>query len=226
MLEVAALFGLNLDPPASDHCAAEPNPPISVTLAPRQLIFITGPSGSGKSTLLSLIRTALTSAALPCHLIDLHSASPLARAPSLIDSLPHCASLDSAARFLSLAGLADAHLLLRHPARLSDGQRFRCRLACLFAAAAAFPTDHLVIALADEFASPLDRITARAVARSLRRFVTSTPNLCFIAASAHDDLLEPLDPDLLLHKDLAPGDPFTSSFADTLTILSRASSAS
>jgi hypothetical protein len=112
--------------------------------------------------------------------------------------------LEQALRLLSMAGLADAFLLLRTPQELSDGQRYRLRLALAIEALVspgaerAAPSASPVL-VADEFCSTLDRLCARAVAYRIRR-LSSAGNVTVLAASAHDDLLEDLAPDVLIVK--------------------------
>jgi ABC-type ATPase with predicted acetyltransferase domain len=55
------------------------------------------------------------------------------------------------------------------------------------------------VLLADEFCSTLDRLCARAVAYRVRR-MASREGVTVLAASAHDDLLEDLAPDVLVVK--------------------------
>ena len=64
------------------------------------------------------------------------------------------------------------------------------------------PGPGLTLVLADEFGATLDRTTAAALARNVRRWVSSNPEICFVAATTHDDLLEALDPDVLIEKRL------------------------
>ena len=64
---------------------------------------------------------------------------------------------------LSGCGLSEARLLLRTPAELSEGQRYRFRLAFALASAAKWIA-------ADEFTATLDRTLARVVAFNLRKF--------------------------------------------------------
>jgi ABC-type ATPase with predicted acetyltransferase domain len=54
---------------------------------------------------------------------------------------------------------------------------------------------------ADEFAAPLDRVTAMVVARALRRAVDARPHLAAVVATSHDDLVTALDPDVLVRCD-------------------------
>ena len=114
--------------------------------------------------------------------------------------------LPAVLRILSLAGLNDAFVMLRRPAELSDGQRYRYHLAQAMASAqsafGAEPGPGLTLVLADEFGATLDRTTAAALARNVRRWVSSNPEICFVAATTHDDLLEALDPDVLIEKRL------------------------
>ncbi len=209
-LHIAATFGLSLDH-ADEQLII---PPIHLTLAPGQIIFITGVSGGGKSTLLRRIKQSLcesnqTSDSSP-SIVSLDLLPALPDLP-LVDALakPTCEDDDDApaielervCRWLSLAGLNDAAVMLRKPSELSDGQRHRLSLAQAFATTQQQHAAWSVL-LADEFCSLLDRTTAHALAQSTRRWITQT-NLCLVAATAHDDLLEALNPDVLV--DLAPG---------------------
>ena len=125
--------------------------------------------------------------------------------------------LADALRVLSLAGLNDAFVMLRRPGELSDGQRHRFDLARAMAEAEATASPGagaetgaaadagLVLVLADEFGATLDRTTVAALARNVRRWVSRQPRVCFVAATTHDDLLEPLEPDVLIEKQLGGG---------------------
>jgi len=109
---------------------------------------------------------------------------------AVIDRFP--VELNEALRLASVAGINDAFLLLRPPAELSDGQRYRWRLAMLLARGAR-------TILIDEFCSTLDRQTARAVAYRVRKYADRT-GATFIVATAHDDLAEDLCPDVIVRK--------------------------
>lgn len=54
---------------------------------------------------------------------------------------------------------------------------------------------------ADEFAATLDRLTAHMLARGIRRWIDRAHHV-FIAATTHDDLLEAIEPDVLVYKGL------------------------
>jgi hypothetical protein len=90
---------------------------------------------------------------------------------------------------LAHAGLAEAGPLLRTPGELSDGQRHRLALAQAIASRARRPI------LIDEFTSCLDRPTAMAVCTTLARWARRNRR-SVIVATAHDDVLAWLAPDL------------------------------
>jgi ABC-type ATPase with predicted acetyltransferase domain len=214
VLRVAAMFGLGAD----ESRTLSVIPPIVLDLQPHQLVFITGPSGGGKSTLMRLIAEALDGRT-GIHVLRLDDLPTLPDRPLVDclavreqagDRLEGLGSDDDAApalaralEFLSLAGLSDAFVMLRRPAELSDGQRARLRLAQMLdlVARPAERAAELTVILADEFGATLDRITAHSIARTLRHWTRRHP-VCLIAATTHDDLLEPLDPDLLIEKGL------------------------
>ena len=244
VLKVATMFGLGVD----EHRQQTIIPPTELTLRSRQIIFITGPSGSGKSSLLGLIRHALAKRS-HVSVTDFNDLPPLPDRP-LVDCFePSCRRLQDVLATLSIAGLNDAFVLLRKPTELSDGQRYRLRIAQAIAAThedrSSIPSEpakenleilsqdgyandpptksiattldsqhgvtNLHVILADEFAATLDRITATVIAANVRKWIDRTPHhrnassptgVCFIAATTHDDLLEPLAPDVLIEKPL------------------------
>ncbi len=180
--EIAAQFGL------ATQDAPEFLPQLRWQLAFPSLTLICGPSGSGKSTLLARIAAALPARpALLSHV-------PLPRGRAVVDCFP--GDLDQTLGILSRAGLAEPRLWLRTPARLSDGEQFRFRLARLMASRAD-------ILIADEFAALLDRVTARAVAWQFARFVRNAGRAAIVATS-HEDLEEDLRPDSVIRLPAAP----------------------
>lgn len=115
------------------------------------------------------------------------------------DDLP----LERALMFLSLAGLNEAFVMLRKPAELSDGQRYRLRVAHVMALIwQKRRSIGRAAVIADEFGSTLDRITAKTISRNVRRWLSKHAPLpvSFICATTHDDLLEDLQPDVLVWK--------------------------
>ena len=86
-------------------------------------------------------------------------------------------------------GVSEARLLLRTPHELSEGQRYRFRLAFALSHQEASP-----FVLADEFSATLDRPLAKVVAFNLRKLVTRT-GVGVLAATTHEDIVEDLAPD-------------------------------
>lgn len=191
VLRVAAMFGLGAD--AERTLAVLPR--CEIILRGGDLVFVTGPSGSGKSTLLRCLANTLDTRA-EANACDFHALPGLPDRP-LVDALP-MPRLEDRLRLLSVAGLGDAPVMLRRPSELSDGQRYRLRLAHAMALAEADHNAALRVVLADEFAATLDRRTASNVASQLRKWVRRQSSVCVVCATTHDDLLEPLEPDVLV----------------------------
>lgn len=197
VLQVASMFGLGVD--TAKQLAIVP--PTDIDLEGGQVVFVTGPSGSGKSTLMRLIAESVDRRA-DTELISFDQ-MPVPSDKPLVDCISQQmpdAGLDEVLRILSMAGLNDAFVMLRKPKELSDGQRYRMRLAQLFATMRTTRSTGLSVIVVDEFGSTLDRITATVIARNIRKWTKRNPRVCFIAATTHDDLLEPLEPDVLIEK--------------------------
>ena len=102
-----------------------------------------------------------------------------------------------AIRLLSIAGLSDAYLYIRKPAELSDGQRYRFRLAKLI-------EENADVWVADEFGAVLDRVTAKIVAWNLAKTARALGKT-LIVATTHTDLVEELAPSLKITSTRRPG---------------------
>jgi len=259
-VRLAEMFGLGLD----ETHEVTLYDGLALNVRSGDVVFITGPSGSGKSVLLrALVRAIRDACPAGGHVVDLaHLHLPTDR-PAV--DLPN-GSLETALRRLSAAGLADAMALLRPASQLSDGQRYRLRLALALnrlletpgatdcspigaprdaegnaptgeAQAPANEDDRPLprpararagrgtrfdkqtmapgtpsrVLVADEFCSTLDRCCARAVAYRVRRLADqsrtgpSAGGLTVLAASAHDDLVQDLAPDVLVVKQEGAG---------------------
>jgi uncharacterized protein len=218
VLKAAEMFGIGLD----ESYEVTLYDRLALDVRPGDVVFVTGPSGSGKSVLLGRLREALGVAWPDAAVADLAAVTLSGERP-VIDLFE--GPLERRLRVLSTAGLADAFLLLRTPAELSDGQRYRLKLALAiqqcgmrsgecgvekehavaeslpFTPHSALRTPHLLVA--DEFCSTLDRLCARAIAYRVRR-LADAEGLTILAASAHDDLIEDLAPDVLVTKHEGP----------------------
>jgi len=207
---IAEMFGIGLD--ESSEVTVCDN--LRLDLRRGDVVFVTGPSGSGKSVLLRALVAALQAAEPRARIVDLAMIAPPAD-EAVIDGLG--LPVAEALRLVSAAGLADAFLLLRRPRNLSDGQQWRLRLAHALArlldrsGGEATGEGPMPVLVADELASTLDRLCARAVAYRLRR-IADERGITILAASAHDDLIEDLAPDVLVVKD--PGSRASVRYAD------------
>jgi ABC-type ATPase with predicted acetyltransferase domain len=152
------------------------------------IVYITGPSGAGKSVLLA----ALEKSVPPADRVNL-ARIKLPKDKTLIDCID--GDFLSCLRTLSTAGLNDVFCILNQPCNLSEGQKYRFRLAMALAARKKF-------VFADEFCSNLDRITAAVISYNIYKFARRQ-GVTFILASSHDDILLDLAPDVLVVKELS-----------------------
>jgi len=154
-----------------------------------EIVYLTGPSGAGKSVLLRELEKSISP---PSDRVNL-ARIKLPSDKTLIDCID--GDLLRSLRTLSIAGLNDCFCILNQPQNLSDGQKYRFRLAMALAAKKKF-------IFADEFCSELDRITAAVISYNVHKFAKRTGTI-LILASSHDDILLDLSPDVLVVKELS-----------------------
>ncbi|MCW4024950.1 MAG: ABC transporter ATP-binding protein [Candidatus Bathyarchaeota archaeon] len=178
-IEIAEAFGLGIDD-------AQKFPVLNAELhiKPQDIVYITGDSGSGKSVLLRGIRADLGTEALEMSEVKIDPEKPI------IETVGD--TIEQAIELLSKVGLNDAFLFLRKYSQLSDGQRFRYRLA-------KFLESKKQWLIADEFAATLDRDTAKIVAYNLQKLARQQGK-AVIVATTHDDLTADLSPSVLVRK--------------------------
>ena len=181
VLEIAESFGLGLDD--KEFVVFDPQ---NLPVEQGNVVYITGQSGSGKSVLLRELSAQMIAAGLNVADIDKVELKPI----PLIDQIGK--DTKEALNFLSLAGLNDAYLFIRKPSELSDGQRYRFRLAKVIESGAQ-------VWVADEFLAVLDRTTAKVLAYNLQRTARKM-GATLMVATTHMDMVEDLDPDVYVDK--------------------------
>jgi ABC-type lipoprotein export system ATPase subunit/GNAT superfamily N-acetyltransferase len=178
-LVVAEAFGLGIDEAQKFKVLDA-----EVKIGPRDIVYITGCSGSGKSVLLRAIRADLGEDAADLSEVQVDPERPL------IETVG--ASVEEGLELLSRVGLNDAFLFLRTYNQLSDGQKYRYRIAKLIEGGKQWW-------LMDEFAACLDRDTAKIIAFNLQK-IARQQGKAVVAATTHDDLFEDLNPSVHVHK--------------------------
>lgn len=183
-VRVCRMFGLTIDR-LTDRA---PCHRCRVEIRPGDIVYIMGASGAGKSVLLRELQRCVT----PSDVVNLADIE-LPDDRTVIDCFQD--DIVTALRTLSMVGLGDVFSVLNRPSRLSDGQKYRFRLARALESGRPF-------VFADEFCSELDRITAATVAFNVHRFVKKA-GITLVLASSRDDLLMDLAPDVLITKDFS-----------------------
>ncbi len=178
-LVVAEAFGLGIDETKKFKVLDA-----ELKIGPQDVVYITGDSGSGKSVLLRAIRADLGDEAADLSEVTVDPEKPL------IETVG--ATVEEGLELLSKVGLNDAFLFLRTYSQLSDGQKYRYRIAKLIESGKQWW-------LMDEFAACLDRDTAKIIAFNLQK-IARQQGKAVIAATTHGDLFEDLKPSVHVHK--------------------------
>lgn len=184
-------FGVDFDAKEQTVCEG-----LELTITPGQIVLFTGPSGSGKSSILQAV-VKQCQADPKQKLIDI-SQLPLPEVP-LVDALP--LEVKAALDLLAACGLSEAQLLLRTPSELSEGQRYRFRLALGLALLQQRNDGCAGWLIADEFTATLDRTLARVLAYNLSKLARRQGMGCLLATT-HDDVADDLAADLWVKPDL------------------------
>jgi ABC-type ATPase with predicted acetyltransferase domain len=178
-LVVAEAFGLGIDEAQKFKVLDA-----EFKIGPRDIVYITGDSGSGKSVLLRALRADLGEEAIDLSEVAVDPDKPL------IETVG--ATVEQGLELLSKVGLNDAFLFLRTYSQLSDGQKYRYRIAKLIESGKQWW-------LMDEFAATLDRDTAKIIAYNLQK-IARQQGKAVIAATTHSDLQEDLRLSVLVRK--------------------------
>jgi ABC-type transport system involved in cytochrome c biogenesis ATPase subunit len=149
------------------------------------LVYVTGDSGGGKTLLLKTFKSYFGDEAI--ELSDLQ----VDPEETLIEGVG--TNVKEAIEILSLCGLNDAFLFLRKYKELSDGQKYRYKLAKLV------NCREKTVWLVDEFCASLDRIMAKIVAFLFQKIARKLGKTV-IVATTHGDLVEDFQPDVIVEK--------------------------
>ncbi|MFA9261775.1 MAG: ATP-binding cassette domain-containing protein [Undibacterium sp.] len=182
VLEIAEGFGLGL---TDKQFVVFEN--LHVDINQGDVVYITGQSGSGKSVLLKELMRQMKTADMKVR--DLNDIV-LEERP-VIELVG--ANTAEATGYLARAGISDAWIYIRKPSELSDGQRYRLKLAILMS------LEDSDIWVADEFGAVLDRVTAKVIAFNTQKLARSLGKTLMVATT-HTDLGEELGPDLTVTK--------------------------
>ena len=177
---VAQAFGLGVDEDKSFVIYDN----FQIEMGEKDIIYVTGDSGSGKSVLLKKFHEIFKGKTIDMNQIRVDADKPI------IDTVGK--SFEEAIELLSRAGLNDAFIFLRKFNELSDGQKYRYKLAKLLESKAK-------IWVCDEFCSLLDRETAKIVAYNIQKHARRSGKGIFVA-TCHTDLLDDLKPTIHIHK--------------------------
>lgn len=136
-----------------------------------KLNVIYGPSGSGKSTVLSNIKKLL-------------GGEELIESPERDDFLINIVGRDigEAIQILTHAGLGEGNLFLRKFSQLSEGQKFRMRIALQLNNMSKNMNSHRSVYI-DEFGSNLDPSTAKAIARTFSNAIKHSNSIVFVCCN-------------------------------------------
>jgi ABC-type lipoprotein export system ATPase subunit/GNAT superfamily N-acetyltransferase len=183
---VAEAFGLGLD--KWEKFVVYDN--VELKIGPTDIVYITGDSGSGKSVLLKALEKDIREEMKQTCVNIADVEKQIVQDKPLVETVGK--TLEEALELLSRVGLNDAFLFLRTYDQLSDGQKYRYKIAKMIESGAQFW-------ILDEFAATLDRDTAKIVAYNLQKLARQQGR-AVLAATTHTDLFEDLNPSVHIHK--------------------------
>jgi ABC-type ATPase with predicted acetyltransferase domain len=177
---VAEAFGLGLDQQRKFVILDD----VELKISPNDIVLITGDSGSGKSVLLRAFLEDLGGEGVDMARVHVEHDKPL------IETVGK--TVEEGLELLSRVGLNDAFLFLRTYDQLSDGQKYRYRIAKMIESGRQWW-------VMDEFCATLDRDTAKIVAFNVQKFARALGK-AVIVATTHTDLFDDLKPSVHVHK--------------------------
>jgi ABC-type transport system involved in cytochrome c biogenesis ATPase subunit/N-acetylglutamate synthase-like GNAT family acetyltransferase len=180
-IAVCEAFGLGVDD--AKHFMFFDN--FSLDFRRGNVIYVTGDSGGGKTLLLRAFKDFFGEEAVMLSDLEINPEE------TLVEGVGK--DVKEAIEILSLCGLNDAFLFLRKYKELSDGQKYRYKLAKLI------NDREKAVWIIDEFCAALDRVMARIIAYLIQKTARKLGKT-LIVATTHSDLLEDFQPDILVEK--------------------------
>ena len=171
----------------------------SLGIEPGDVILVSGASGSGKSTVLAFLAGEMEKLyqhmEIRGDIVGLNPQMTARLTTKWDDTLPLIdqlgGSVKEAIEILNSVGLAEAHLYVKKPSQISDGQRYRFAVALLC-------DSKKPLWVADEFASSLDPLTAAIVAKGIRKRAYHSGATLVIAAPHIHNFVDSLQPNKLV----------------------------
>ena len=169
--EISDAFGIGVDSKI-EHVICN-----NLEISDFNVLYITGMSGSGKS---SLLKRMVEQYSFIEPKIDEFSNKPI------VDCIGK--NTEDALYYLNVCGLGEAFLYIKPYKLLSEGQKYRFKIAKIIES----NQDFWFI---DEFCSFLDRDTAKIVSYNIQKIARKLGKK-LVVATAHNDLLDYLRPDI------------------------------
>jgi len=180
-LAVCEAFGLGVD--EAKHFDVFNN--FSLSFRRGNLIYVTGDSGGGKTLLLKAFKDFFGDEAIELSDLEVNPEE------TLVEGVGR--DVKEAIEILSMVGLNDAFLFLRKFKELSDGQKYRYKLAKLI------DSKEKTVWVIDEFCATLDRVMARIIAYLIQKTARKL-GMTVLVATTHSDLVEDFQPDIVVEK--------------------------
>ena len=198
VIGVAEAFGIGVDEtrevPIFDKIVLQYND--------ADLIYVTGDSGSGKSCFLRLFMEHERARGRKVGSFETVAVDP---EEIIVNGVGR--DLGESLGILSTVGLSEAFMMIRRFKELSDGQKYRYKLAKLI-------DEGVDVFVIDEFGAALDRVMAKVLAYSFQKWARRN-NKQLVIATTHHDLIEDFSPDILVYKPIGKPAQVTYSKPET-----------
>jgi ABC-type lipoprotein export system ATPase subunit/GNAT superfamily N-acetyltransferase len=190
-VEASKSFGLGVDQSKTFKIFDD----LQLEIKKGDVIYITGDSGSGKSTLLKELKPILEQkfGKVVCEgNPSLNTLPPPTDDEIVIEKIG--SDFQEAVKILSWSGLSEAFIMMRKYSELSDGQKYRYRIA------RAINDKESQVWMFDEFGATLDRVSAKAISYTIQNAARKLGKT-LIVATTHEDLFADLNPTLFVRKE-------------------------